>query len=63
MKVPIIDLEDCTQCDACVDLCPEIFKKNDLGLIVVSDLSDYPEEEVDEVIKNCPCDCISWEEA
>jgi ferredoxin len=58
----VLDLEDCTECDACVDLCPEVFKKNDLGLIVVTDLSAYPEEEVDEVIKNCPGDCISWEE-
>jgi ferredoxin len=61
LKVPVIDLEDCTECDACVEICPEVFIKNDLGLIVVSDLSAYPEEEVDEVIKNCPCDCISWE--
>lgn len=63
MKIPVLDLEDCTDCDACTDLCPEVFKKNDLGLIEVADLSQYPEEEVAEVIMNCPCNCISWEES
>ena len=33
----------------------------DLTLLKV-DLEEYPEEEVEEAIKNCPCDCIAWEE-
>ena len=28
----------------------------------VADLSDYPEDEVNEAIKNCPADCIFWQE-
>jgi ferredoxin len=28
----------------------------------VADLPVYPESEVDEAIKNCPEDCICWEE-
>lgn len=62
MKIPVIDLRHCSECDACLDLCPEVFKKNDLGRIEVADLSEYPQDAVDEVIKNCPRDCISWEE-
>ncbi|MDL1962677.1 MAG: hypothetical protein LWX01_13500 [Deltaproteobacteria bacterium] len=26
------------------------------------DLPEYPEEEIDEIIKNCPAQCITWEE-
>ena len=39
MKVPVIDISDCTLCAAC-----------------------YPEAEVDDAIKHCPQDCISWED-
>jgi ferredoxin len=35
---------------------------NDAGFVEVADLSDYPEDEVNEAIKNCPADCICWED-
>jgi ferredoxin len=63
MRIPVIDLGECSECDACVELCPTVFRRNDTGLIEVIDLPDYPEEEVDECIKNCPCDCIYWDES
>ncbi|MDY6953963.1 MAG: ferredoxin [Thermodesulfobacteriota bacterium] len=62
MKIPVIDFADCTDCEACLDLCPAVFRRNDAGYIEVVELSDYPKEEVDEAIKNCPADCITWEE-
>jgi ferredoxin len=62
MKVPVIDLSECTDCEGCLDLCPTLFRRNDAGYIEVMDLSEYSEEEVEEAIKNCPADCISWEE-
>ena len=62
MKVPVIDLDACTDCEACIEECPEVFRRNDLGTIEVIDLSQYPEEDVDEMIKNCPGCCIAWEE-
>jgi ferredoxin len=34
---------------------------NDAGYIKVAELSDYPESCVEEAIKYCPEDCISWE--
>jgi ferredoxin len=61
MRIPVIDPDGCSDCDACVDLCPKVFRRNDLGRIEVVDLSEYLEEEVDEIIKNCPGDCIAWE--
>jgi len=62
MKKPVVDLGDCTLCEGCVALCPAVFRVNDAGFIEVADLADYPVAEVDEAIKNCPTDCIRWEE-
>jgi ferredoxin len=33
-----------------------------MGYIEVAELDVYPESMVDEAIKYCPEDCISWEE-
>ena len=62
MKIPVVDIGDCTLCGGCVELCPEVFQLSDAGYIAVAELDKYPEEEVDDAIKNCPEDCISWEE-
>jgi len=62
MKRPVVELSDCILCEVCRDVCPEVFSMNDLGYIEVADLAEYPEDEVEEAIKNCPADCISWEE-
>jgi ferredoxin len=62
MKRPVVELSDCIRCDVCVGVCPAAFRMNDAGYIEVLDLNAYPEEEVDEAIKNCPADCIRWED-
>ncbi len=62
MKIPVIDLGECVGCEACLELCPTVFKRNDLGYIEVIDLPEYPEEEIEEIIKNCRGQCITWEE-
>jgi ferredoxin len=61
MKRPVIELSDCIHCDVCVAVCPEVFRWNGAGYIEVIDLSAYPDETVNEAIKNCPADCIHWE--
>ena len=60
MKVPVIELSDCILCEVCVDVCPSVFRMNDTGYVEVADLSEYPEDDVNEAIKNCPAECISW---
>jgi len=60
MKFPEIDLSECILCEICVDVCPSVFKMSDAGYIEVADLSEYPPDEVEEAIKNCPADCIRW---
>ncbi len=60
-KAPVIDLGRCVECDACLELCPHVFLRNDAGFIEVADLPEYPEDCVEEAINCCPTDCIQWE--
>ena len=63
-RVPIIDHSSCTNCEACLELCPDVFKRNSVtDIIEISDLSEYPEVEIETAISMCPCDCITWEDA
>ena len=62
MKKPSVDLSLCTLCELCIDVAPSVFKLNASGYIEVADLQEYPEGEVNSAIRNCPEDCISWEE-
>ena len=60
MKKPIVELSDCISCGVCAEVCPDVFRLSDAGYIEITDLEAYPEDEVDEAIKYCPTDCISW---
>ena len=62
MKIPVVELSDCILCGVCVEACPEVFKLNEAGYIEVIELADYPEKDVNEALKNCPADCIYWQE-
>lgn len=62
MKHPVVDLSECIVCGVCVDVCPDVFELSDAGYINVSELEAYPEPEVEDAIRNCPVDCIRWEE-
>lgn len=62
MKIPIVELSDCILCDVCVEVCPTVFRRNTAGYIEVIPLDDYPQSAVDDAIKNCPVDCIFWNE-
>ena len=60
--IPSIDLGQCTDCGSCVEICPEVFRKNsETGYIEIVSLYEYPEDCVQEAISICPTDCISWE--
>ena len=60
MKIPVVELSDCILCEICVDVCPDVFRMNETGFVEVLELDQYPEGEVDDVIRNCPSDCIFW---
>lgn len=62
MRRPVIELSDCVVCEVCVEACPAVFSLNDAGYIEITDMAEYPEACVGEAVRNCPEDCISWEE-
>ena len=60
--IPVIDLGECRNCEVCIATSPKIFRHNIYGdYVEVADLQKYPKAPVNEAIKNCPLDCISWE--
>lgn len=67
MKRPVIDISECVLCDICIEMCPDIFMKNQAGYIEV--VENVPEtiyhdleDDINDVIKNCRGECISWGE-
>ena len=62
MRVPVVDISECVDCEGCLELCPTVFRRSAVGYIDVIRLSEYPEATVQEVINVCPTDCIAWEE-
>ena len=61
MKEPVVDMAECILCEICVELAPKAFLINDAGFVEVLPLDDYSDEDIHEVVKNCPKDCITWE--
>lgn len=60
-KAPVVDLSRCVDCDACVEVCPGVFIRNEAGYIEVAEDGSHSEECIQEAVNCCPSDCISWE--
>lgn len=57
-----IDHEECLGCEACVELCPEIFGFDiDLNKAYVIQEEGGDEDCIDEAVGSCPAGCISFE--
>lgn len=62
-RILVIDVGRCTECLGCVEVAPDIFRYNEAtGRMEVIDMQEYPEAIVWEAMKNCPKDCIYWED-
>jgi len=59
----VIDQDECTGCESCVELCPEVFGFDESAEVAyVIQEEGGPEEQIQEAIDSCPAECISWEE-
>ena len=56
----LIDEKECTGCEYCVDSLPAVFTMNNEGVCVVQNSNGATEKEIQEVIDNCPAECIHW---
>jgi len=49
-------------CEICVELAPHAFEISDSGFVQIKPLNDYQDDDIHEAMKNCPKDCIFWED-
>lgn len=60
-SLPVLDEEACIGCNACVEVCPEVFVLNQsLGFALVMFPEGATEEKIQEAIDLCPVHCIHW---
>ncbi len=60
-KVVYVDLDECTGCGTCEELCPEVFKvdeETEKAVVIKPEGADCVEESID----TCPDEAISWQE-
>ncbi|MGD9950207.1 MAG: ferredoxin [Desulfobulbus sp.] len=58
-----IDQEECMGCEACVEICPEIFgfDIDATKAYVINDDDDADEDCIEEAMGSCPAGCIAYE--
>lgn len=69
-RIPIVDQEACIGCEACVQICPEVFRMEEPGgeghhhehKSVVYNPFGAPEAKIEQAMDSCPVACITWED-
>jgi ferredoxin len=57
-----IDADECTGCETCVELCPDIFEFDEVTETAkVIREEGGPEDCIQEAVDSCPVECIHWE--
>jgi ferredoxin len=60
-SLPVIEEDSCIGCNACVEVCPDVFVLNEsLGWAMVMFPEGAPAEKIQEAIDICPVHCIHW---
>jgi ferredoxin len=59
----IVNQDECTGCELCVQTCPEVFEmQDDLAVVKVDTVPADAEETCRQAVEECPVECISLEE-
>ncbi len=60
----IVDVETCTGCGLCVDVCPEVFELNEesIAKVIADPVPPEAEDTCRDAAESCPVDAISIEE-
>lgn len=61
-KEVMVNKEECTACNLCIETTPSVFRADSEGLAEVYDVNGASEEEIQEAIDSCPAQCIHWKE-
>jgi ferredoxin len=57
-----IDADECTGCETCVELCPDVFEFDEVTETAkVIREEGGPEDCIQEAVDSCPVECIHWE--
>ncbi len=65
-RIPAIDPECCIGCEACTQVCPEVFQMEDSNnghaheKAVVYNPTGAPQAKIEAAMDNCPSACIYW---
>jgi ferredoxin len=52
--------EDCTSCGLCEEICPQVFKVNDIATVIQGiNYGDY-EDKIKEAAESCPVEVIRY---
>jgi ferredoxin len=62
LKRPVVDQEVCDGYRVCIGIAPEVFEINENGKSYVKNPKGADEATIEEAIKGCPAQAISWKE-
>jgi ferredoxin len=59
----IVNQDECTGCELCVQTCPEVFEmQDDIAVVTANEVPADAEETCRQAVEECPVECISIEE-
>jgi len=69
-RIPVVDQEACIGCEACVQICPEVFRMEEPESeghhhehkSQVYNPTGASEEQIEKAMDNCPVACIYWQD-